>query len=40
MVFEDAGVRLLLGILPITVSFDGQEVLDLVEPGLYKKHRG
>jgi hypothetical protein len=37
---EIAGVGLVLRLLPKTITFKGDAVLDLVEPGLYRKHRG
>jgi hypothetical protein len=36
---EMAGVGLVLRLLPKTITFKGDAVLDLVEPGLYRKHR-
>ena len=39
IVNESAGLRLVLAVLPQIHEFHGDAVLDLVEPGLYKKHR-
>lgn len=39
IVNETAGMRLILGLLPKTIAFKGDKVLDLVKPGLYRKHR-
>jgi hypothetical protein len=39
IVNETAGVGLVLCLLPKTIAFNGDAVLDLVEPGLYRKHR-
>lgn len=36
---EMAGVGLVLRLLPKTITFNGDAVLDLFEPGLYRKHR-
>jgi len=39
IVNETSGVGLVLRLLPKTIAFNGDAVLDLVEPGLYRKHR-
>jgi len=39
IVNEIAGLRLVLDLLPKTIIFKGDAVLDLVEHGLYRKHR-
>jgi hypothetical protein len=39
IVNEIAGISLVLRILPKAITFKGDAVLDLVEPGLYHKHQ-
>ena len=39
IVNEMAGIGLVLGLLPKAITFKGDAVLDLVEPGLYRKHQ-
>ena len=36
---ETPGQRLVLGLLPQAIGFEGDEILQLVEPGLYGKRR-
>jgi len=36
---ETPGQRLVLGLLPQAITFEGDEILQLVAPGLYSKRR-
>jgi hypothetical protein len=36
---ETPGLQLVLGLLPQAVVFEGDKILQLVEPGLYSKRR-